>query len=135
MSVPYWRMRDRYYDLLGNKCSDCSKEYFPAISICRKCRSTNLKDCSMPKDGRLLSYTMQKETLPGFEDQEPMMFGLVELENGVNIVAQIVDASYETLKRGQKLHVVFRRVRSDGESGQIYYGYKFAPQLQRSDSE
>lgn len=135
MSVPYWRMRDRYYDLLGNKCSNCGKEYFPAVSICRKCGSTNMQDHRMPKGGRLLSYTMQKETLPGFEDQEPMMFGLVELENGVNLVAQIVDASYETLKPGQKLRIVFRRVKSDGESGQIYYGYKFAPLLQRAASE
>lgn len=135
MSVPYWRMRDRYYDLLGNRCVDCGKEFFPPVSTCRKCRSTNLKDHRMPKSGKLVSYTMQKETLPGFEDQEPMIFGLVDLENGVKIVAQIVDVSYETLKRDQKLKVVFRRVRSDGDSGQIYYGYKFAPILQRSNPE
>jgi uncharacterized protein len=134
MSVPFWRMRDRYYGILGNKCSNCGAEYFPPLSICRKCRSTNMKDERMPQNGILLSYTMQKESLPGFEDQEPMIFGLVKLENGVRIVAQIVDTPYESLKQGSKLRAVFRRIKSDGESGQIFYGYKFAAAL-KSGSE
>lgn len=135
MSVPYWRMRDRYYDLLGNKCPECGKEYFPPVNLCRKCRSDNMKDKGMPKNGKILSYTMQKESLPGFEDQEPMIFGLVELENDVRLVAQIVDCVYESLRRGQRVRMVFRRVRSDGESGQIFYGYKFTPFIQRSTFE
>jgi uncharacterized OB-fold protein len=134
VSVPFWRMRDRYYGILGNKCSNCGAEYFPPLSICRKCRSTNMKNERMPHSGSLLSYTMQKESLPGFEEQEPMIFGLVKLENGVRIVAQIVDTPYESLKRGSKVRAVFRRIKSDGESGQIFYGYKFARAL-KSGSE
>jgi uncharacterized protein len=88
----------------------------------------------MPRNGTLVSYTMQKESLPGFEDQEPMMFGLVRLDNGVKIVAQLVDVSYESLERGTKLTAVFRRIRSNGESGQIFYGYKFAPSRKITDA-
>ena len=134
MAVPFWRMRDRYYSILGNKCSDCGEEYFPPVNVCRKCRSTSLNDTQMPRNGTLLSYTMQKESLPGFEDQEPMLFGLVKLENGVKIIAQLVDVTYESLKRGTKLRAVFRRIRTNGESGQIFYGYKFAPSRKKVDS-
>lgn len=81
----------------------------------------------MPKTGTLLSYTLQKESIQGFEDQEPMLFGLLQLENGVRIIAQIVDVPYDSLKEGLKLKAVFRRVRVDGDSGQIFYGYKFGP--------
>jgi len=56
-----------------------------------------------------------------------MVFGLLKLENGVRIVAQIVDIPYDSLKLGMKLGAVFRRIRVDGESGQIFYGYKFGP--------
>jgi uncharacterized protein len=125
MSVPFWRMRDRYYRILGNKCENCGSEYFPALSICRKCHASKLVDIEMPKSGKLLSYTLQKESLPGFEDQEPMIFGLVQLDNGVKLVTQIVDAPYESLKEGERVKAVFRKVRTDGESGQIYYGFKF----------
>ena len=85
----------------------------------------------MPRNGVLLSYTMQRESLAGFEDQEPMIFGLVKLENGVKIVSQLVDVPYESLKEGLKVRAVFRRVRTDGDSGQIFYGYKFGPARKR----
>ena len=132
MSVPFWRMRDRYYRILGNKCESCGAQFFPPVNICRRCRSTRLKDCEMPKSGKLLSYTLQKESLAGFEDQEPMIFGLLNLENGVKIVAQIVDIPYESLKEGVSLKAVFRKIRTDGESGQIYYGYKFGPAREKN---
>ncbi len=84
----------------------------------------------MPRSGVLLSYTLQKESLAGFEDQEPMIFGVLKLENDVRLLAQIVDVSYESLKVGMKLKAVFRKVRVDGESGQIFYAYKFGPTLE-----
>ncbi len=133
MSVPYWRMRDRYYNILGNVCRKCGQEYFPPVNICKKCRSDQLKEKEMPRNGTLLSYTMQRESLAGFEDQEPMIFGLVKLENGVKIVSQLVDVPYESLKEGLKVRAVFRRVRTDGDSGQIFYGYKFGPARKNSE--
>ncbi len=81
----------------------------------------------MPRDGSILGYTLQKESVAGFEEQEPMVFGLIQLSNGVRVVAQIVDMPYESLKIGTKVTAVFRRVKADGSSGQIFYGYKFGP--------
>jgi uncharacterized OB-fold protein len=126
MSVPYWRSRDRYYRILGNKCEKCGQEYFPPVNVCSNCHSVKLVDQEMPKKGTLLSYTLQKESILGFEDQEPMIFGLVKLDNGVRIVAQLVDIPYESMKEGMKLVAVFRRIKAEGEAGQIFYGYKFS---------
>jgi uncharacterized protein len=127
MSIPYYRMRDRYYRIIGSKCEKCGEQYFPPVNICRKCKNTHLENFEMPKDGSVLSYTLQKESVSGFEEQEPMVFGLIQLSNGVRIVAQIVDLPYESLKIGTKVTAVFRRVKADGPSGQIFYGYKFGP--------
>lgn len=133
MSVPYWRMRDRYYNILGNACEKCGQEYFPPVNVCKKCHSDKLTEKEMPRNGTLLSYTMQRESLAGFEDQEPMIFGLVKLDNGVTIISQLVDLPYESLKEGLKVKAVFRRVRTDGDSGQIFYGYKFGPSRKSED--
>ena len=81
-----------------------------------------------------VDYTMQKESLPGFEGQEPMLFGLVKLENGVKIIAQLVDVTYESLKRGTKSRLFSEESESNGESGQIFYGFKFAPSRKKVDS-
>jgi uncharacterized OB-fold protein len=126
MSVPFWRTRDRYYQILGNECEKCGQEYFPPVNVCPNCHSTKLVDHEMPKTGTLLSYSLQKESMAGFEDQEPMIFGLVKLDNGVRIIAQLVDIPYESMKEGMKLVAVFRRIKADGEAGQIFYGYKFS---------
>ncbi len=127
MSLPYYRMRDKYYRMVGSRCEKCSAEFFPPVNLCGKCRSTDLKPFEMPTSGTLLSYTLQKESVYGFEEQEPMIFGLVELTNGVKLLAQLVDIPYESLKIGDRVRAVFRKIRSDGPSGQIYYGYKFGP--------
>jgi scaffold protein (connect acetoacetyl-CoA thiolase and HMG-CoA synthase) len=119
--------------MLGNKCQKCGSEYFPPVSICKGCKSTLLNDIEMPQIGTLLSFTLQKESLAGYEEQEPMIFGLVKLANGIRTMGQIVDMPYENLRIGDKVRVVFRRVKVDGASGQIYYGYKFGPM--RSTSE
>lgn len=127
MSIPYHRMRDRYYRMLGSRCDKCGSEAFPPVNICRNCRGEKMIEVEMPASGKLLSFTLQKESVSGFEEQEPMVFGLIELPNRVKVVAQLVDVPYDSLTIGQKVRAVFRRIKSDGPSGQIYYGYKFSP--------
>jgi uncharacterized OB-fold protein len=134
MSIPYYRMRDRYYRMLGCRCEKCRAEFFPPVHICRGCGSVDLKEVEMPRSGRVVSFTLQKESVAGFEEQEPMVFGLIELSNNVRIVGQIVDFPYESIKPGSKVKAVFRRVKADGASGQIYYGYKFGPLREKPET-
>jgi uncharacterized OB-fold protein len=79
----------------------------------------------MPRQGTLQTYTVLHEMLPGFEDQQPMVIGIVKLDNGQKVLGQIVDLPLELVSIGSRLRVVFRRIRTEGEQGQIFYGYKF----------
>ena len=63
--------------------------------------------------------------MPGFEAEIPMPIGLIQLNNGVNIIAHIVDSNIETIKVNASVKSVFRKINVDGKSGQIFYGYKF----------
>jgi len=121
----YWRLKDRYFRLLGSRCLKCKNEHFPNVRTCQKCGSHELGDKEMPKTGKILTFTRLHDVMPGFQDEDPMTFGLVELDNGVKVVTQLVDTNYDSLKMGDAVKAVFRRVRTDGESGQIFYGYKF----------
>lgn len=125
MAIAYWRERNRYYRILGSKCQDCSAEYFPPVYKCRKCGSEKLADREMPKEGKILAYTISRDIVSGFEEQEPMIIALIELANGVRIVTQVVDTSIDQVTVGDKVKAVFRRVRVNGDNGQIFYGYKF----------
>ncbi|MBH59475.1 MAG: hypothetical protein CMO19_03535 [Thaumarchaeota archaeon] len=125
MSVSYWRNRDRYFRIIGSVCNSCNYESFPNFYKCKKCNSEDISDKQMPHKGKLISYTLSSESMPGFEKELPMSIGLIRLDNNVNIVAQIVDSDIEDIKINANVKAVFRKISSDGDSGQIYYGYKF----------
>ena len=125
MSVSYLRNRDRYFRIIGSICNSCNYESFPNFYTCPNCNSEDISDKEMPNKGKLLSYTLSSESMPGFEKELPMSIGLIKLDNNVNIVSQIVDSDFEDIKIGATVKAVFRKILSDGDSGQIYYGYKF----------
>lgn len=125
MAVSYWRERDRYYRILGSKCQNCGAEFFPRLYRCRKCGSYRLSDHGMPQEGKILAYTLLRDPMRGFEDYDPMPIALIELNNGVRIVAQLADTPHDQIAVGSRVRAVFRRVRVNGPNGQIFYGYKF----------
>lgn len=125
MSIQYWRIRDRYYRLIGSKCAACGAEFFPPVYKCRSCGSEHLKDKEMPRSGKIVTYTKLHEPLPGFEAQAPFYIAVVELENGARVLTQVVDSPDESVKTGTRVSATVRRAIVDGESGQIIYGYKF----------
>ena len=125
MAIRSWRVRDRYYRLVGNKCSNCGDEFFPPVYRCRGCGSERLKDKEMPKTGKIVTYTQLHEPLPGFEAQAPFYLAVVELPNGARVLTQLVDSLDESVKTGARVRATVRRAKVDGESGQITYGYKF----------
>ncbi|HUI86011.1 MAG TPA: Zn-ribbon domain-containing OB-fold protein [Nitrososphaerales archaeon] len=125
MSIQYWRVRDRYYRLIGSKCTDCGDEFFPPVYRCRGCGSDRIKDKEMPKSGKIMTYTVLHEPLPGFEAQTPLHLAVVELENGARVLSQVVDSPEGSIKTGAKVRAIVRRALVDGESGQIIYGFKF----------
>jgi len=125
VSIQYWRVRDRYYRLIGSKCMDCGDEFFPPVYRCRGCGSERIKDREMPKTGKVMTYTILHEPLPGFEAQTPLYLAVVELENGARVLTQVVDSPEGSVKTGAKVRATVRRALVDGESGQIIYGFKF----------
>jgi uncharacterized protein len=125
LGIQYWRVRDRYYRLIGSKCADCGREYFPPVYRCRACGSERIKDKEMPKEGEIITYTQLHEPLPGFEALAPFYLALVKLTNGARILTQLVDSPEGSVKTGAKVRATVRRAKTDGDSGQIIYGFKF----------
>jgi len=121
----HWRNRDQYYRLQGVKCKNCEHEYFPPIYRCRSCGSRELEPYEMPKEGTVESYTAMRQPMLGFEKQEPMVFAIIRLDNGVRILGQVVDVELDEVRAGDRVRMVIRIVRSENSSVPILYGYKF----------
>lgn len=125
MTIQYWRQKDRYYRQVGSRCTKCGAEWFPPVHRCRKCGSDDIEDKVMPRTGKIVTYTRLHEPLPGFEAQAPFYLAVVKLENGPKVLTQIVDSPEESIRTGANVRSTVRRMRVNGDSGQIVYGYKY----------
>lgn len=125
-SVPlYWRLKKSKYNLIGSKCTNCKKVFFPPKGLCPICRRKGiLEDFQFSGRGKILSYTIIRIPPEGFERYVPYAVAIIELEEGTNITGQIV-GDISKVKTGKNVRAVFRKVYEDGESGLINYGFKF----------
>ncbi|MDH5816173.1 MAG: Zn-ribbon domain-containing OB-fold protein [Candidatus Nezhaarchaeota archaeon] len=123
----YWRTRIQRYRLMGNKCSSCNKVFFPPRLVCPHCGSVKLDECKLPEKGRLVDYTVVYSAPKGYETVIPYVIGLVELENGVKVVAPITDVDVDEVKEGMEVELTIRKLPEQLEGGMICYTYKFRP--------
>lgn len=130
MQVPrHWREIPKRYRLEAAKCSQCGYIAFPQRLICPECGAAEFEKIYLSGKGKLETYTIIRVAPEGFGDQVPYAIGMIELEEGVRLMGQITDCDPETLKIGDHLIAKFRRMREEGESGVIMYGYKFVPDV------
>ncbi|GAB4326481.1 MAG: hypothetical protein Kow0069_33000 [Promethearchaeota archaeon] len=101
--------------LMGSKCDACGNVDVPVRPICSKCSSTNLRWTEMSGNGKLAAFSCvhvgtQYFTQLGYSMKEPYCFGVVKLEEGPSVSAQIVgvdENAPETIAIGTPLRVKF----------------------------
>lgn len=86
---------------------------------------------NMSGTGQVYSFSTMYSVPKNYEDQKPYTIALVQLEEGPIITAQLTDVDHEDVHIGMPVEMVTRRLREEGEEGQIIYGYKFRPPLNR----
>ena len=124
-SPRYWREIPQRYRYEAAECTKCGKIFFPPRLVCSGCRGGEFKKATLPLDGTIETFTVIRVAPSGFGDEAPYAVGIVKLANGVKVTAQIVDCAPEEIAIGDPVRLEFRRVRQDGESGVLCYGYKF----------
>ncbi len=127
-----WRLKDQRYKLEGNICAKCGAKYFPPRQVCDSCRGTELDAYQFSGRGELYSFTTVFQAPQGYEGNLPYVVGMVKLEEGPMVEAQMTDCAADDLKIGQRVEMVTRKLREYGEEGLIVYGYKFRPVMNGS---
>ncbi len=125
MSVAkYWREVPQRYRFEAKKCKKCSSILFPPRLVCPECGGRAFEDYILKDTGKILTFTTIEVAPPQFSDQVPYTIGVVELDDGARITAQIADGEPEKIKIGSKVKLEFRKIQDDGKAGIIMYGYK-----------
>jgi uncharacterized OB-fold protein len=108
-------------------CASCGQVSYPARLVCPRCRSRKFETITLPDEGSLVTFTVTRVGPSQFAAQTPYAVGIVELDGGVRITAQIADCEFDRLGVGQRVRLEFRRIQQDGEAGILCYGHKCVP--------
>jgi len=79
------------------------------------------------KKGNILQWTIIRVPAKSFMDQAPYPVVIVKMENGENMIGQLVDWQSKDLIVGKEVVAVLRRLRTEGKEDVIYYNIKFKP--------
>ena len=87
-TAPFWEAA-RAGRLRIQRCAGCGQNVFYPRSVCPNCLSQELSwiDCS--GRGSVYSFTVVHRTSSEFREQVPFTVGLVELEEGVRMMARL----------------------------------------------
>ena len=123
-----YRGRKMFNGLIGGKCSACGTIQFPAAHICVNpdCRATDSQEDYSLSDSRakVASYTVD---WLAFTPNPPLVFGMVEFEEGAKFMMQFVGCDPDQIEVGMPLEMVYRLKAVDGVSGFRTYFWKATP--------
>ncbi len=98
--------------LLIQKCSDCGVLRHPPRPMCGQCQSTNWQGIEASGKGTVHSYTiLHHPIIPGYDFPCPV--GLIDLEEGTRIVANIRGCELDEIHIGMKVECMFEDVDDD----------------------
>jgi uncharacterized OB-fold protein len=120
--------------LMGSQCRACGQRYLPPRPLCPACHRAEMAWVAFAGRGRLVAFTAihiapTAMLAAGYSRENPYCTGIVQLEEGPSISAQIlgVDASRpEEILIGTPLQVTF--VEREGvQEGETQTGLAFRP--------
>lgn len=124
ITARYHREIPQRYRLEAGKCGKCGFIAFPPRLVCPECHGRKFTNVKLSDQGKLLSFTVVRVASDKFSKETPFPVGIVELNDGVRVTAQIADAEADELQIGQAVKLVFRKIQEDGRAGILCYGYK-----------
>ncbi|MCW2616524.1 MAG: hypothetical protein JWN08_3518 [Frankiales bacterium] len=117
--------------LVGTRCTGCGTHYFPKSLSCRnpRCEAKAVEQVDLGRSGRLYSYTVQAYRPPALfrtDSWAPYAIGLVELPEGLRVLAMLVGSELSDLRIEMPLelavHVLYR-----DDQGRDVVTYAYAP--------
>ena len=117
--------------LMATQCQNCQAVVLPPRPICVDCYSDQLEWLQVTEEGQLAAFTIihiapTAMIEAGYGRENPYCAGIVRLENGQMISAQILDVDIEkpeNIKIGTQLTVSFIE-REEGDQINTYLAYR-----------
>lgn len=89
-------------------CTQCSEDVFYPRALCPRCWSEDLEPRTASGLGTVHSFTVQRRPgTPAFRDQVPYVVALVDLDEGVRVLADVTDCPVDEVHVGMAVRIWF----------------------------
>jgi uncharacterized OB-fold protein len=112
--------------LLGGRCGACGRHHFPATDLCPYCSADGCATRALSRRGVLCLFTTVVNRPPGYSGEVPFGFGVVELPEGLRVIARLTETDAARLDFGMPVHLTFVPLHID-DAGRQVMTYAFAP--------
>lgn len=101
----------RRHELYVQRCRSCGQlRYYPR-AVCPQCMSSDTEWVRCSGRGTVYTFTVTHQNhAPGFRESLPYVLAYVELEEGVQMLTNIVDCAPEDVRIGLPVEVTFEDV-------------------------
>lgn len=117
--------------LMASQCADCGAQFLPPRPMCTECYGDNMAWVEAGTEGILEAFTIvyiasTAMIEAGYGREKPHCSGIVRLDNGLSISAQILGVDVfapETIKIGTPVRVKFLE-RGEGEGKKTFLAFE-----------
>ena len=112
-AMPFWEAA-RENKLIIQKCPDCDKHVFYPRLMCPHCFSGNLEWVEASGKGTIFSYTVVLSNSPSaFINDMPYVVALIKLDEGVQMLSNIVECDLDQLNCDMPVEVTFEKLNEE----------------------
>ena len=119
--------------LLGFRCLECDTVIFGPGTFCQRCTSAKLEPIEFSQTGILYSYTVVRIPSAGWPGPVPYILAQVELSEGPQVLAELVDCLEDALEIGMPVELTLQFVQGE-DSSAAKVVYKWRPANQPSST-
>ena len=111
--------------LVGFRCRDCGIHVFGPATFCQGCSSDRLEPVDLSLHGTLYSYTIVRVPSAGWPGPVPYTLGQIQLPEGPQVLAEVVDCPAADLEIGMAVVLELRPVPGEEAApGKIVYKWR-----------
>jgi len=115
--------------LLGFRCLECDTVIFGPGTFCQRCTSAKLEPIEFSQTGILYSYTVVRIPSAGWPGPVPYILAQVELSEGPQVLAELVDCLEDALEIGMPVELTLQLVQGkDSSAAKVVYKWRPANQ-------
>ena len=126
-SPRYWREVPSRLRLEGSCCKSCEHLSYPSRRVCPKCGSTESETKTLSLTGKVVTSTVIHVSPTDLAMEAPYAMAIVETPEKARLTVQVADCDPDSVQPGMDVRLEFRRIRKEGHSGILCYGYKGVP--------